>query len=48
MLPSSLNAQKNDMFFRVDNEDIYNDRVGEGFNISNYGVGEPVPVVAVC
>lgn len=44
MLPSSLNAQKNDMFFRIENEDIYNDRVGEGFNITNYGVGEPVPV----
>ena len=44
MLPSSLNAQKNDVFFRVQNDDIYNDREGDGFNITNYGIGEPVPV----
>ena len=44
MLPSSLNAQKSDVFFRVDNDDVYNDRTDGGFNISNYGVGEPVPV----
>ena len=44
MLPSSLNAQKSDAFFRVNNEDIYNDRAQLETGITNYGIGEPVPV----
>ena len=44
MLPSSLNAQKSDGFFRYTDDDIYNDRAQLETGITTYGIGEAVPV----
>lgn len=45
IIPVSLTAQKSDMFFKNENEDIYDNRATEGFTLGNDPFGEkPVPV----
>ena len=45
IIPVSLTAQKSDLFFKIDNEDIYENRATEGFTLGNDPFGEkPVPV----
>ena len=46
MLPSVLNAQHSDAFFKISGDEVYNDRditINDN-GITNQGVGEPVPV----
>ena len=45
IFPTNLTAQRSDMFFKAENEDIYDNRATEGFTLGNDPFGEkPVPV----